>query len=132
VLSPQDYKLFSLHYIKMILNHLPSSIPTILFSPSGYISLECIADSGCHAVGLDWRMDLKNVKQHIGHRVTLQGNLDPAVLLATPKVIREKAQALLDIYRYETGYIFNLGHGVLPNTPIENVAALVETVIRQN
>lgn len=129
VLSPADYEAFSLCYMQKILDHLISKVPVIFFSKGCDASLEKIAQSGCDAVGLDWGIDLQQAKTRIGDRVALQGNLDPCILLSTPEKIREAAKKLLAVYQNQTAYVFNLGHGVLKNTPIENVAALVGAVV---
>ncbi|OGT40570.1 MAG: uroporphyrinogen decarboxylase [Gammaproteobacteria bacterium RIFCSPHIGHO2_12_FULL_38_14] len=128
VLSPQDYKIFSLNYMQKIISGLNKKIPTIIFSKGCCASLEAIAHSGCDAMGLDWSIDLEHAKERVGHKVALQGNLDPCVLLSTPEIVRKKAKELLAVYQNQTGYIFNLGHGISKDTPVENVVALMETI----
>ena len=88
-----------------------------------------MADSGCDALGLDWTMDLVSAKKQVGDRVALQGNLDPCMLLATPEKIQQAARDILTVYHNETGFVFNLGHGISKDTPVENVSALVEAVV---
>lgn len=130
-LSPADYKIFSLNYMQKIIKNINKKAPTIIFSKGCYESLELIADVGCDGVGLDWGMDLMSAKKRIGDKVALQGNLDPCTLLATPEIIRKKTKELLSIYQNKTGYIFNLGHGISKDTPVENVAALVDAIVNQ-
>ena len=89
-----------------------------------------IAASGCDAVGVDWTIDLGAARARVGDKVALQGNLDPAVLLSDARTVREQVQAVLASYGKGSGHVFNLGHGIVPATPPENVAALVEAVHR--
>lgn len=134
VLSPVDYQHFSLHYMHYIAQHIlrqqhGKKIPLIFFSKGCGLYLENIANSGCDAVGLDWTMDLSLAKKQVGERVALQGNLDPCVLLSNPDTIRVATRAILDVYRNQTGFVFNLGHGISKHTPVENVSALVDAVV---
>jgi len=100
----------------------------ILFSKGADSCLEMIADSDCQGVGVDWTIDIGEAKRRIGDRVAVQGNLDPAVLLSTPEKVQAAAREILSAWGAAPGHIFNLGHGIDLNTPIENVAALVEAV----
>ena len=84
-------------------------------------------EAGGSVIGIDWRVDLDSAWKRLGN-VAVQGNLDPMVLLADIKTIREKTKIILEKARHRPGHIFNLGHGILPQTPIENVIALVEMV----
>lgn len=134
VLSPSDYQHFSLNYMKKIANRIlraqhGKKIPLIFFSKGCGLYLENIVDAGCDAIGLDWTMDLARAKKIVGGRVALQGNLDPAVLLSTPEKIHIAAKNILSVYRGETGFVFNLGHGISKDTPVENVEALVSAVV---
>lgn len=133
VLSPLHYQLFSLDYMKYIgdkilRHHNNKKIPLIFFSKGCGLYLETIANSGCDAVGLDWTMDLQVAKNAVGDRVALQGNLDPCTLFSDPKTIHAAAKKILDVYHNETGFVFNLGHGISKDTPVENVAVLVDAV----
>jgi uroporphyrinogen decarboxylase len=131
LLSADAYAKFSLAYIERILRRLRAdgaSVPTIVFTKGGGQWLERIADCGCAAVGLDWTTDIAAARARIGARVALQGNLDPQVLLTTPVAIEAEARAVLRAAGPEPGFIFNLGHGVVPETPPENVATLVACV----
>src|SRR3990167_4323153 len=135
VLSPNTYYEFSLQYMTKITQqlktHTHTHTPVIIFSKGCGLYLENIANSGCDAVGVDWTMDLALAKKQVGNRVALQGNLDPSILLSTPDIIKREAQKILDVYHGETGFVFNLGHGISKNTPIENVAALMELITQK-
>ena len=133
-LSAAAYREFSLHYMQRIVAGLirerdGERVPSIVFTKGGGLWLESIAATGCDALGLDWAVDLGEARRRVGNRVALQGNLDPAVLLATPEKIAAEARNVLDAYGAgDTGLVFNLGHGVSRFTPPEHVTALVETV----
>jgi uroporphyrinogen decarboxylase len=132
LLSADAYVRFSLAYIERVLARLQETcgaiVPTIVFTKGGGQWLERIAACGCDAVGIDWTTDIGAARARIGARVSVQGNLDPQVLLTTPQTIESEARALLLAAGPEPGHIFNLGHGVLPQTPPENIAALVDFV----
>ena len=133
LLTASAYRAFSLAYMERVLEALarrfaPTTVPVIVFTRGGGQWLERIADSGCAAIALDWTTDIGTARARVGHRVALQGNLDPQVLLTTPEAVIREARAVLAAAGPEPGHIFNLGHGVLPGTPPENVAALVECV----
>ncbi len=133
LLTTENYLSFSLHYLREIaaslnLERAGSKIPVIFFTKGGGAWLESIAKSHCDAVGLDWTIDLRQAKQRIGHSVALQGNLDPAVLLSDPVTVQAAVRQVLQAYGAGTGHVFNLGHGIYPETPIENVEALVDAV----
>jgi len=132
-LSAAGYEEFSLAYSRKVLAALSKEsegrrVPSILFTRGGGNWLEPIAASGCDAVGLDSATDLDAARRRIGHKVALQGNLDPAVLLAPPQRVREEARRVLDAFGSSPGHVFNLGHGVSPRASIEAVAALVDEV----
>ncbi|OGT43844.1 MAG: uroporphyrinogen decarboxylase [Gammaproteobacteria bacterium RIFCSPHIGHO2_12_FULL_40_19] len=132
-LSPFEYQHFSLHYMseigkRVLREHNGKTIPLIFFSKGCGLYLEDIASSGCDAVGLDWTMDLKTARAIVGDRVALQGNLDPCVLLSNLDVVKNEVKKIMAVYKNETGFVFNLGHGLSKDTPVENVAALVDAV----
>jgi uroporphyrinogen decarboxylase len=132
-LSHHSYHEFSLPYLKRIVEGLKREhdgvrIPSIVFTKGGGLWLESIADIGCDAVGLDWTMDIGVARQKVGHKVALQGNLDPAVLFSTPEVIRNEVERILASFGYGSGHVFNLGHGISQFTDPENAAALVQAV----
>lgn len=133
-LSAAAYREFSLHYLQRIVQGLLKErdgerVPSIVFTKGGGLWLEAIADIGCDAVGIDWTLDIGAARQRVGHKVALQGNLDPNVLFAPPEVIAAEAKKILASYGTgNTGHVFNLGHGIAQGTPPEHVAVLVETV----
>ena len=129
ILSTDAYEIFSLHYMRTIVQKLTKyKIPTILFTKGGGLWLESIGETQCTAVGLDWTTDISIAKKLIGGKVALQGNLDPAIMLTTPQIVAEEAKKILDKFGFGSGHIFNLGHGITPEVPPENVEALVSTV----
>jgi uroporphyrinogen decarboxylase len=133
VLSPAAFREFSLRYIQQVFSQVRQShdglaVPRIVFTKGGGQWLELLAASGATALGIDWTTDLAQARARVGGRVALQGNLDPAVLLASAETIRREAQAVLDGFGGTAGHVFNLGHGVLQQTPPENVGVLVDAV----
>lgn len=133
VLTPRDFRRFSLAPMARIVaglerEHEGRRVPVILFTKGGGAWLEAISESGCDAVGVDWTTDLNDARKRVGHRVALQGNLDPIALFARPQHIREAARSVLDDFGSGSGHVFNLGHGVLPQTDPEHVAALAQAV----
>lgn len=133
VLTPAAYRDFSLASIRRILDGLVrdrngQKIPAIVFSKGAAHSLGVIANSGCDAVGLDWTFDIGIARALVGERVSLQGNLDPAVLRARPEMIREHAATVLASYGQGSGHVFNLGHGITPDINPDHVEALVSAV----
>jgi len=132
-LSAASYREFSLEYIQRVLSQLKrgsgaARVPVIVFTKGGAPWLEQIAATGCDCVGLDWSVDLGDARRRIGAGAALQGNLDPAVLLTSPEVVRREVKKALESFGSGAGHVFNLGHGVSQLTPPENVAALVAAV----
>ncbi|MFH2135969.1 MAG: uroporphyrinogen decarboxylase [Pseudomonadota bacterium] len=132
-LSHSAFHEFSLAYTQRIVDGLIKEkdgvrIPSIVFTKGGGLWIESIADIGCDAVGLDWTMDIGVARQKVGHKVALQGNLDPTVLFATPEVIRNEVEKVLSSFGFGSGHVFNLGHGISQHTDPENAAALVQAV----
>jgi len=132
-LSHAAYQEFSLRYLEQVLATVKREcdgrrVPAIVFTKGGGAWLEKIAAIGCDCVGIDWSTDIGAARQRIGSRAALQGNLDPAVLLSSPDIIRREAGAVLSAFGPGPGHVFNLGHGVSQFTPPENVAALVSAV----
>jgi len=135
VLAPAAYREFSLRYLEKIAQHLPRGegserTPLILFGRGNSTHLEALADSGAEAVGVDWLVELDEARRRTAGKVALQGNLDPAVLLTSPARIEAEAERVLQSYGPGPGHVFNLGHGITPDVPIEHVQALVDTVHR--
>ncbi len=133
LLSTRAYDRFSLTPMRRIIDSLirnidDTRIPIVLFTKGGGQWLEQIADSGCDAIGLDWTVDIGAARRRVGDRVALQGNLDPAVLHASPDRIRDEVKAVLDGFGHGTGHVFNLGHGIQPSVNPEHLGALVQAV----
>jgi uroporphyrinogen decarboxylase len=132
-LAPADYLRFSLAPMERIVRHLKDlfpETPVILFSKNGGQQLAAQADTGADALGLDWTADLTAARAAVGARVALQGNLDPVCLLADPRRIEIEVARVLDAYGPGPGQVFNLGHGILPQTPPEHALAMIEAVKR--
>jgi len=129
ILAQEEFEEFSLRYIKQVLSLLKrSGAPAIVFCKDCGHSLEKIADAGADVVGIDWTTDIGKAREMVGSYVALQGNLDPAMLYSTPERIEKGVQSVLKKFGRGNGHIFNLGHGVLPETPVENVKAFVNAV----
>jgi len=128
VLSPQDYRTFVLPHSRSLLRALSPTAPAIHFGTGTRALLPLMREAGGDVIGLDWRVDLDEAWAAVGHDVAVQGNLDPAVLLAPPAYIRERARDVLARAGGRAGHIFNLGHGVHQHTPVDHVRALVEIV----
>jgi uroporphyrinogen decarboxylase len=127
-LSPADYTRFVLPWMKQIIAGIAPGVPVINFATGNPELLPLLRGDRRTVVGVDWRIPLDVAWQRIGHDCSVQGNLDPAVLLADPEVIRDEAAKLLQSVADRPGHIFNLGHGVLKETPVDHVIALVESV----
>lgn len=127
-LGPDDYRRFVAPYVKNIIAGLTRGVPVINFATGNPALLPLLADSGAAVIGIDWRVRLDEAWQTVGHQRSVQGNLDPCVLLADRETIRSRAQNVLDQAAQRPGHIFNLGHGVLQQTPVENAIALVDAV----
>ena len=129
MLAQEEFEEFSLRYIKQVLSLVKTNgAPAIIFCKDCGHSLERIADTGASVVGLDWTTDIGKSREMVGSYVALQGNLDPTMLFATPERIEQGVQSILKKFGKGNGHIFNLGHGVLPDTPVENVKTFVNAV----
>jgi len=133
VLSPQSYREFSLDYMSRIVASVQREaegrrVPVILFTKGGSQWLEWMAESGCDALGLDWTIELGEARRRVGHRVALQGNLDPCVLYASPTRIRAEVRRALASFGTGSGHVFNLGHGIHPNIDPERPADMIAAV----
>ncbi|UMR31688.1 uroporphyrinogen decarboxylase [Massilia sp. MB5] len=133
-LADGAYQQFSLHYMQKVVAQLQREkdgvkIPAIVFTKGGGHWAEDIAAIGADAMGLDWSADIGKVRALVGEKMALQGNLDPAILFASPEQIRAEVVRVLDAFgKHNTGHVFNLGHGISQFTPPESVAAMVEAV----
>jgi uroporphyrinogen decarboxylase len=124
-LSPPDYRQFALPYEQKVIESLDRKrAPAILFINGSGTLLELMVESGAEVLSIDWRTDFKQARARVGDRITLQGNLDPCVLLSTPDVITEKTRELLRAGGGQR-HILNLGHGILPATPVDNARAFI-------
>lgn len=133
MLSTQNYEEFSLYYLKQVLAGLKrtyneETVPVILFTKGGNRWLEKIAATGCDGIGVDWEISLHEARQRVGAQVALQGNFNPALLLESPDVIQQEAARILASFGVGTGHVFNLGHGITPDVPPDNVKVLVDVV----
>lgn len=127
-LSPRDYEEFVLPHTQRVIQELESGVPVIHFATGSSAFLELMKKAGGDVIGIDWRIDLDVAWQRLGYNVAIQGNLDPVVLFASPEEIERRVKDILERAGGRPGHIFNLGHGVLPKTPVENVIAMVEAV----
>src|SRR5690606_32699539 len=107
---------------------ITKNVPVIHFGTGTGALLELMKESGSSVIGFDWRVDLGETWKRVGYDSAVQGNLDPVVLFAPPAEIRKRAMIILDKAGGRPGHIFNLGHGILPRTPVDNVLALVDAV----
>ena len=138
-LSHQSYRIFSLHYMQLIISQLKrgkksqninSYIPVTLFTKGGGLWLDAISNSGCDAIGVDWTVDLNQIDQK--GNIAIQGNLDPAILYANQETIASNVESVLAEFGHYKGHIFNLGHGIHQDIPIEHVQYLVDAVHKQS
>ena len=127
-LSPQDYRRYVLPHSRDAIAEAAKRAPVIHFATGNPALLPLLAEAGGHVIGVDWRIGLADAWRVIGDDRGIQGNLDPAVLLSDPATVRNRAKEILDEAAGRPGHIFNLGHGVLPQTPVENVLELIAAV----
>ncbi len=127
-LSPGDYRRYARPYTAHLMAALPAGVPVIHFGTGTGSLLSDMRAAGGTVIGLDWRVDLDEAWARVGRDVAVMGNLDPVVLFAHPDIIRAQAGRVLDEAAGRDGHVFNLGHGVLPDTPVEHVIRLVEMV----
>ena len=127
MLSPQDYQEFSWKYIQQIVDALKDEAPVVVFGKGCWFALKDMANSGASAVGVDWTCSAQNARYLTGGNITLQGNFDPARLLSPPSTIKEMVTQMIRDFGKDR-YIVNLGHGILPNIPVENAKAFIDAV----
>lgn len=128
LLNPQQFIDISLASIKKVVRNLNGTVPIIVFAKGANHSLDAMADCGADCLGIDWGSSLSQSRKTVNNRIALQGNLDPVVLLSNPETVRAETIRVLEAYGEGSGHIFNLGHGILPETPVENVKTMIETV----
>jgi len=127
-LGPDDYRRYVLPHTRSVIEGITPGVPVIHFATGNPALLPLLSEAGGAVIGVDWRIRLDDAWEAIGHHKGIQGNLDPVVLLSSPADIRRRAKEILDQAAGRPGHIFNLGHGVLPQTPVENAIALVDAV----
>jgi uroporphyrinogen decarboxylase len=125
-LNLRDYEEFALPATQEIISGLGGTVPVIYYTKASSHLLPAVARSGANVLSVDWRVNLRELRDELGPRIALQGNVDPAVLLGPQETIRSVTQETILALRGE-GHILNLGHGILPNTPVENAKLFIET-----
>ena len=129
LLSPTDYRTLALPVVRRLIGALDrDGVPVIYFAPAAPHLVEAAASCGADVLGVCWRTSISEARARTGNRLAVQGNLDPAALLGPPSAVRRSTLAVLEDAGEQPGHIMNLGHGILPETPIASVEALVETV----
>jgi len=126
-LTRRDYETFALPVTRRIFSEIGNKVPRILYINGCSAILESMASSGADVLSVDWRIPIAEARARVGQRVALQGNLDPCALLGSPSNLTATAERILKDAG-SSGHIFNLGHGILPMTPVENARALVDFV----
>jgi len=127
-LSPDDYRQYVLPHTRNVIAGISSGTPVLHFGTGTAALLELMCEAGGDVVGVDWRVRLDEAWARIGHDVGVMGNLDPVALFANQTHLRTEAKKILEHAGGRAGHIFNLGHGILPETPVQNVIALVDMV----
>ncbi|MDX1604521.1 MAG: uroporphyrinogen decarboxylase family protein, partial [Salinimicrobium sediminis] len=127
MLSPEDYQEFSWKYIQQIIDALKGETPVIAFGKGCWFALDKMAASGASALGVDWTCSPQMARKLTGGNITLQGNFDPSRLYSPPSKIKEMVHHMIHEFGKDK-YVVNLGHGILPDIPVENAIAFVEAV----
>ena len=127
LLSPADFEIISLPYIRQIVTALQDKAPVIIFAKGAWHSLAAMSQTGAKGLGIDWCITPQMARQFAGNNITLQGNFDPAKLLSPIPVIEKEVKKMLADFG-NTRYVANLGHGILPNVPVDHAKAFVNTV----
>ncbi|QLB14196.1 uroporphyrinogen decarboxylase [Mannheimia granulomatis] len=133
VLAHKDYEEFSLRYMHKIVDGLireneGRKVPVTLFTKGGGLWLEKMAETGCDALGLDWTVDIADARRRVGNKVALQGNMDPSVLYASQKRIEQEVKNILAGFGNGSGHVFNLGHGIHLDVPVESPKVFVDAI----
>ena len=133
ILTTRDYEALSLGPMRRVIEQLTRTsegrrVPVIVYTKGGMGWLEAIADSGCDVVGLDWSIDIDVARARVGHKVALQGNMDPTLLYASPERIRAEVADILGRFGEGPGHVFNLGHGITPDVPPAHAIAMFQAV----
>jgi uroporphyrinogen decarboxylase len=127
-LTPNDYEEYVLPHSKKVLEGVGKTVPLVHFATSSSTLLELMKRAGGDVIGVDWRVNIGEAWARLEYDIAIQGNLDPVVLFGPVDLIKKNVKKILDSVGDRPGHIFNLGHGILPTTPVENVAVLIETV----
>jgi len=127
-LAPEDYRRYVQPHMRRLFSMLDPEVPAIHFGTDTNSLLELQRDAGGHVIGLDWRVELDEAWDRLGPDVAVQGNLDPVSLCASMDEVKRRSISILRKAAGRPGHIFNLGHGILPRTPVDNVVALVDFV----
>jgi len=127
-LGPDDYREYVLPHTRSVIKAITPGTPVIHFGTGTAALLELMSEAGGDVIGLDWRVRLDDAWHRIGYQFGVMGNLDPVALVANREHLRTQAKFILAQAGGRPGHIFNLGHGILPETPVENVIALVDAV----
>ena len=128
VLSPFDFRDFALPYVQRIITSLDTKVPVIYFPLNTSAMLPLAKESGADVLGIDWRIEIADAVETLGDGIAVQGNLDPTILFGERETIRERVALILKGAAKARGHIFNLGHGILPETPVDRAVAMVEAV----
>jgi uroporphyrinogen decarboxylase len=129
ILPPHLYDAFSAFYMKKIVDSLrESGVPVVLFSKGGIELLGLLKESGADMLGVDWMTDMREARKLVGEVAALQGNMDPTALYGSRDIIKREAEKTLGAFGNSSGHVFNLGHGILPDIPVDHVKFLVDTV----
>lgn len=130
IMTKDGFLEFSLPYIMQIVEHVKSNtdVPVIVFAKGANSTFSELATCGADVLGLDWTVDIGEVRAEIGHHVALQGNLDPVSLYSSPESIRAEVRKILEYFGNHPGHIFNLGHGILPTVPPAHAKAMIDAV----
>lgn len=127
LLSSEDFENISLQYIRQIVTELKDEVPTIIFAKGAWHSLDAMAATGAHGLGIDWCIKPQTAREFAGPNIVLQGNFDPAKLLSPIPVIQKEVKAMMAAFN-GNHHVANLGHGILPNVPVDHARAFVDTV----
>lgn len=128
ILSESTFGAMSAHYLKRIVDYVSGRVPVIIFSKGAHHWMKDLIFTGANVLGFDGSLSLHTLADQIPAGVAIQGNLDPAILMTDPQTVRKETRRVLNEINDRPGFIFNLGHGILPATPLGNVAALMETI----
>jgi uroporphyrinogen decarboxylase len=113
---------------RIVSNLKPHKVPVTLFSKGGIDLIRQLKNSEADMLGVDWLTDIREAREIVGNKTALQGNMDPAVLYGSREIIGRETKKILEIFGNNSGHVFNLGHGILPDIPVDNVAYLVDTI----